>query len=324
MKWICVVATMMAAPALAKGSPPYTGPIIDVHAHVAPADGNGPAPNMICPGAAANLRYDGTQPWGAVFMGMLQHPRCKTPIKGPATDAEVRDQTIATLRRRNAIAVLSGSPQDVAAWMKMAPGLFLPGIDFGLRSNTETPDDIAAMHAAGRLAVFGEVMNQYQGVLADDAAFEPYWAMAEANDIPVGLHLGFGPPGAPALIPAYRIQSPRQIEPVLARHPKLRVYLMHAGAPFIDELKAMLYAYPQLYVDTAVLQMAMTRKGYYRFLEDLIDAGFEDRIMFGSDQMNWPGLIDEGIDAINNAPFLSLEQKKAILYDNAKRFLRLK
>ena len=98
---------------------------------------------------------------------------------------------------------------------------------------------------------------------------------------------------------------------------------MHAGWPMRDDMKAMLYAHPQLYVGTGVLQMAATRAEYYDFLENLVNAGFIERIMFGSDQMVWPGLIEEGIDAINEAPFLTTAQKAAILHENAARFLRM-
>jgi hypothetical protein len=44
--------------------------------------------------------------------------------------------------------------------------------------------------------------------------------------------------------------------------------------------------------------------------------------MFGSDQMVWPGLIEPAIGIIEEAPFLSEEQKRDIFYDNAARFLR--
>ena len=39
--------------------------------------------------------------------------------------------------------------------------------------------------------------------------------------------------------------------------------------------------------------------------------------------MNWPGAIGLGIDMINEANYLTHEQKKMILHDNAARFLRL-
>ena len=49
----------------------------------------------------------------------------------------------------------------------------------------------------------------------------------------------------------------------------------------------------------------------------------DDTTGFGSDQMRWPEKIGEGIEAIEQAPFLTEEQKRDILYYNAVRFLRL-
>lgn len=39
------------------------------------------------------------------------------------------------------------------------------------------------------------------------------------------------------------------MEEVLVRHPRLRVYLMHAGYPLLDDRLAVLYAHPQVSVD---------------------------------------------------------------------------
>jgi predicted TIM-barrel fold metal-dependent hydrolase len=54
-----------------------------------------------------------------------------------------------------------------------------------------------------------------------------------------------------------------------------------------------------------------------------VEAGYGDRILFGSDQMIWPGVIEPSIKAIEDAPFLTAAQKRDILYNNAARFLRL-
>ena len=54
-----------------------------------------------------------------------------------------------------------------------------------------------------------------------------------------------------------------------------------------------------------------------------VKAGWGGRVMFGSDQMNWPGLITPSIDVIRNADYLTLDQKEAILWSNAIRFLKL-
>lgn len=39
--------------------------------------------------------------------------------------------------------------------------------------------------------------------------------------------------------------------------------------------------------------------------------------------MNWPQSIEKSIEAIRSVPFLSEEQKRDILYNNAARFLDL-
>ena len=63
---------------------------------------------------------------------------------------------------------------------------------------------------------------------------------------------------------------------------------------------------------------------FYRMhLQRLVNAGFEKRIMFGSDNMIWPGAIEAGIQTINQAKFLTDNQKRDILFNNAARFLRL-
>lgn len=48
-----------------------------------------------------------------------------------------------------------------------------------------------------------------------------------------------------------------------------------------------------------------------------------NRVMFGSDQMVWPGVIERAIQVIESAAFLTEQQKRDVLYNNAARFLRL-
>jgi len=55
-----------------------------------------------------------------------------------------------------------------------------------------------------------------------------------------------------------------------------------------------------------------------------MEAGFGKRIMFGSDQMIWPHTIELAIQTIDQADFLTEEQKRDIFYNNAAHFLRLK
>jgi len=68
-------------------------------------------------------------------------------------------------------------------------------------------------------------------------------ALAEELDIPVGIHIGGGGPGEVYLGNEKfraRLQSALTLEEVLVRHPKLHVYIMHAGYPMLDDLLALL------------------------------------------------------------------------------------
>ena len=281
----------------------YKCPIIDVHLHALPADTNGPPPIFICPGgAASNLEYTGETTWRKKFGERLANPPCDNPIAGSQTDDQVRNQTIEIMRRLNIRGVLSGEPAVVARWRAEAADLFIAGRSLNIARDQVTPAMLAAEYDAGGFEVLAEVSNQYAGILVDDPQFLPFWALAEEKGFPVGIHVGYGPPGTGLLVPSYRLQSPARMEAVLAAHPRLRVYLMHAGHPFSEELKALLYAYPNVHVDVGVLQVALPRTEYHSFLFDLVRTGFGDRIMFGSDQMNWPGLIEEGINAVNSTP----------------------
>lgn len=68
---------------------------------------------------------------------------------------------------------------------------------------------------------------------------------------------------------------------MLVRHPDLRLYVMHAGWPFLDEMIGLLYMHPQVYIDVAVINWVLPRKEFHRYLRRLVEAGFGDRIMYG-------------------------------------------
>ena len=48
----------------------------------------------------------------------------------------------------------------------------------------------------------------------------------------------------------------------------------------------------------------------------------EDRVMSGTDQLQWPGPMAYSINVIQNADDLTLQQKRDILYNAAVRFMR--
>jgi uncharacterized protein len=302
-------------------------PIIDMHMHALAADEQGPPPLGMCTPFPEYSAWDPAAPYGELFMAKFKKPPCPDPIWSPATDDELMKQTLAIAERLNIVGVLSGPAARVAAWVKADRRRFIRGLSFQLTGkDTPSPAALRAMHAKGDLQVLGEVTNQYAGILPDDPRMEPYWALAEALDLPVGIHIGTGPPGVIYMGAAgyrARMHSALTIEEVVVKHPKLRLYIMHAGYPMIDDLLAVLYAHPQVYVDVGIIVYNQPRPAFYRYLQAIVDAGFVNRVMFGSDQMVWPGTIERAVAVIEEAPFLSAQQKRDIFYNNAARFLRL-
>ncbi len=250
-------------------------------------------------------------------------------IAAPTTDESVLSETLEILERRNIYAVTSGPLDVVSRWRSAAPERITPAISFIPGDGPPDPATIPELRrqfAEKKFAVFAEIGAQYRGLAPSDPALEPFFALAEELDIPVGIHMGVGPPGAPYWSdPKYRARfgDPLLLEDVLVKHPKMRLYVMHAGWPLTDNMIALLFSHPQVYVDISCDNWNQPRKEFYRELRRLVEAGYGKRIMFGSDQMVWPKTIEIAIDTIESADFLSAEQKRDIFYNNAARFLRL-
>src|SRR5258708_32320955 len=98
---------------------------------------------------------------------------------------------------------------------------------------------------------------------------------------------------------------------------------MQARSSVTDNVLALLQANSDVYVDMAGLIWSYPIKEVNRYIERIVDAGFEDRIMFGTDQFMWPKLMAYSISIIQTADYLTPEEKRDILYNNAARFLRL-
>lgn len=305
-------------------------PIIDMHLHALRANDQGPAPIKI--GAPfKNFGYNDPKiPYAETFMKILKTGEWSdNNITSPLTDDSIQIKTIKILKKYNIYAVTSGDVDMVRKWHDTEPTRIINGIRWNFSEATRNGvnlDSLTKLFKSGEFKVFGEVTIQYEGYSPSDSAFEPYLSMAETLDIPVGIHIGPGPPGVAYLgASKYRasLHSATVLEEALIKHPKLRVYAMHAGWPMLDDILATLYAHPQLYVDLGLISYAIPEKEFYFYLQRLVNAGFEKRVMFGSDNMVWPESIKIAVDRVNGASFLTTEQKRDILFNNAARFLRL-
>ncbi|WP_164732322.1 amidohydrolase family protein [Flagellimonas oceanensis] len=274
----------------------YTGPIIDMHIHA----------------------YN--QELGGMMFGM-DHPNpLKNELyKGVKTPEAQKMETLKKMDEHNIVLALTSNGQ---LWKNDDPERILV-------SGRNMPlEQLRSMAENGELTAIGELNPFYRGVTADDASLRPLFDLAEEMNIPIGFHImPGGPPSGLYHLGMNEIRvrnaNPKQLEEVLVEHPNLKIYVMHGGWPYLEDMKAMLYVHPQLYLDVAAIDWVLPKAEFHNFIKGLVDAGFGKRIMFGTDQMMWPETIDIAIDAINSADFLTLEQKEDIFYDNAAEFLGL-
>jgi len=308
---VWILLTLFASTALAQSISPAQpnassqtnaqarAPVIDVHVHA----------------YAKDARWD----------HKVGNPITGREMTATNEQAHMRE-TFAEMKKYNVVkAVVSTHYEAVLRWKAAAPESIITayGFDDPAQVNLEF---LRKEHAAGRLQALGEVGIQYSGLAPNDPKMEPIYALAEELDLPLGIHIGLSKPGvAYDDSPKYRaaLSNPMLLEEVLLRHPKMRLYVMHAGWPMFDEMIALLWAHPQVYVDVAVIDWALPRAEFHSYLRRLVEAGFGKRIMFGSDQMVWPDVIGPAIEGIESAAFLSEERKRDILYNNAVTFFRL-
>ena len=234
---------------------------------------------------------------------------------------------------------------DVPGWLEAAPGRFIGGPAMPCSPTPQAPfyrcfpetkgwPDLGWLEremAAGKIGLLGEMLFVYTGDHPDDARMSPYWALAAKYDVPVAIHINRGPPPGtgprsdPRCCPGFNgeMGNPALLRPVLERHPGLRILLQHVGPPgpltFDEETQALLKDYRTVYFDMSILNTTLAPAAHEAELKRWIDAGFGDRIMFGSDTRPAAPILRR----LESIAWLTREQRSAILYENAARFLRL-
>ena len=282
--------------------PAATGPIIDMHLHAYPAD----------------------------FFGSVGVPDPVFGQPSPETDDALLQQTVAEMDEHGIrLGLISGPLDYVARWKAAEPEKFLGSPQFPHPYPYPELEELRELYHAGELAALGEVTTQYIGVSPSADELEPYLALAEELNIPVGIHMSTCAAvqeGVGAWAPECRVSlgRPTQLEEALVRHPNLRMWIMHAGFPYLDDTIAVMSVYTQLYADLSALNWFWPTQDFQRYIRRLMDAGLGKRLMFGSDQSLWPEMtIPRSIATIESATFLTQQEKRDIFCFNAARFLRI-
>jgi len=319
LEWIALVCVVgLATRAVAQDAPKQRPPIIDMHLHALPAKGWPGGPSFLCPGQDF-AAYDPKENWEPNHIWET----CPHPLYPAVTDDQLLREVRSVMDRYNVVlAATSGPLEYVRRYRQAEPKRILPGLNTAI-ADLGTPDSLRELIRRREIEILGEIVPAIEGISPEDERLDPYFALAEEMDIPVALHvlclqnIYLAPQNRAAL------NNPLLLEKMLARHPRMRIYVMHAGWPMLNEMIALMAIYPQVYAEVAAIDWFLPRKEFHRYLRGLVDAGFGKRILFGSDAAMWPQVIGIGIEAIESADFLTEGQKRDILYNNAARFLRL-
>lgn len=183
------------------------------------------------------------------------------------------------------------------------------------------PVDVRLMDAhLRRPEVAGvKVFTGYEEYYADDPRLEPILRVAEARGKVVMFHTG------DTLLPSghVRYAHPIPADEVAVRHPRLRIVLAHAGQHWMADAGEVVGKNPNVWADISgwfvgrrdLPPHAEFLKNQFR---ELVYWGVgADKLMFGSD---WPLMrIEPYLRFVEGCEFLSRDEKRGILYANAKR-----
>jgi hypothetical protein len=295
-------------------------PVIDMHIHVSKVN-----PNVIrgplCPWFLSDM--PGADPNDNVGFGDIINSDCLDPLPAATSDEELKNEIVKRIIEKNMTLVAFGDPEVIRSWMSEVPeGRIIPGISPGNLSVEQFRDSLES----GFYKYMSEVAPQYSGMSPSDMSLDPYFAVAEELGIPAGIHMGTGGNGMANITRStFRasLGDPFLLEDLLARHPKLKICVQHAGYPMFEHMIALMGANAYVYVDISGMIWSYPLDEVHSYIKRLVQAGFGKRILYGTDFMTWPRMIETSMGVIEHARYLSEDQKRDILFNNAARFFRL-
>jgi len=295
-------------------------PVFDIHVHTMKMN---PAwSSTMCPWFLSNMPGGDPNEAPPSFV----NPDCVDPLMPAGSDEEMQEEVIRRIRDFNMTMVAFGDAEVLRSWVKAAPpGRIIPGIGVS-NATTMTVEAFRDSLTNGFYKVMAEVAPQYQGMSPSDPSLDPYFAVAEELNVPVGIHMGTGGNGMANISqPNFRASmgNPLLLEDLLARHPKMKIWVMHAGYPMLEEMIALMGGNAYVYLDISGFIWSYPLDEIHYYIKRLVQAGFGKRIMYGTDFMMWPRLFETSMGVIEHAQYLSEEQKRDILFYNAVRFFRM-
>ena len=182
------------------------------------------------------------------------------------------------------------------------------------------PDAISEIRRSYELGLRGIAMRPFMfSITPNDAKMYPLYATCVELGIPVWFHLSINYSTL-----TMEVERPIYIDVVAQDFPDLKIIAGHGGWPWVNEMVAVAWRNPNVYIDIASYlpkYIGMAGTGW----EPLLHFGnsvLQDKILFGSTQLLMGLSIKDLADGIMELP-LKEEVKDKWLYYNAARLLGL-
>ena len=122
-----------------------------------------------------------------------------------------------------------------------------------------------------------KLLPMYAGFSPDDESLEPLWDYAERHALPVLLHMGTTFIAQAPL----KFTLPRLIEPVVLKHPGLKIILAHLGHPYEGECLVTIRKHENVFADVSALHYRPWQ--LYNSLMLAQEYGVWHKLLFGTD-----------------------------------------
>lgn len=262
-------------------------PIIDVHAHFPVANTTGlpasDAPLHPLLSAYARDRQERMQKEWATEPS-------EPPVRTPEEITAMADRWAAEVEHQGlrAINFVTGQSNDLLAGVvRRHPDRFI-----GMAHHPMLPGAGAEMRrAADELGLRGyKQLGPRTELPFEDPSLRDLWTFLAEREMPALIHFGFLGRGGGVV--AHPRMSPLSLFTVARDFPEIPFIVPHFGAGYWQDLLALCWSLPNIYVDTSGSNQWMRWMPYPLTLEDLFRKAFDtigpERVLFGSDSAAFP------------------------------------
>jgi len=209
--------------------------------------------------------------------------------------------------------------EETADFVKACPDRFI-GFTAVHPDRAEKENVERVERAVNDLGLKGIKLNPHSCFYPNDERLYPVYEKATELGIPVMFHSGVKSPTEGTRV---KYCQPIYLDDVVVDFPDMIIIIAHAGYPWVEEvIQVGIYA-ANVYVDISTLNQIEGALGYEIVLptfRKLTSALGVQRVLFGSD---FTYNMQEMIQIVKSADFLSESDKEKVLGGNAKKVLKI-